>query len=556
MNLILLFTGLILILLLSLSAFSGYSGFYKTTLTNRTFFLLFLFFALINKLPNVSNNNSLNSDEAINLAVGQSLHYDDPVLWRTADFTTLGPLHTLSFGIPGYFGFAIDYSNSRIIWLIIILLTYFFIFKACRVFFGPRLAQLSFLYPGLFFAFGNLASLNHFYNEATSILVLSIGLYLFSLRYTGKKNERSLDYLFYFLMGITPYFKLQAIPIAFFLCMAYYIRGFQREGFNFRSSLSALFFGLLPTFLLLGYLAAFGQIGNFYSFYILMNSGYGDSDRITGKIFNTFLVRNLNELPISYFLKAPFLLATVLMTLLLTVKRKDALLLFITGLSWITIYAVAKPGYAYSHYFTYLILPLPLVIGYFLNLPALEPRLKRLKIPFLAVLFLFCFSLSFFNLRDSYYTGLYRGIVFKMVNFKRSKVEPGPLAQELLRLKLQFPAISRLVNFDWYPEIHIETGILQGTHINVPERLYGYQVSDSLSTGFSRKIFLKDLQKNKPEIILIPTTTQRSYFDFTYTGFHRIPEIKAYVDQNYSFYRNVDNVDILLRNDLKSALPK
>ena len=86
--------------------------------------------------------------------------------------------------------------------------------------------------------------------------------------------------------------------------------------------------------------------------------------------------------------------------------------------------------------------------------------------------------------------------------------------------------------------------------MNVSERLFGYQVNDSLATGFFREIFLEDLEKNRPEIILIPTTTQRSYFDFTYAGFYRIPKIKAYVDQNYSLYRSVDEVDILLRTDL------
>ncbi|MCD8540386.1 MAG: hypothetical protein LRY55_11940 [Leadbetterella sp.] len=234
------------------------------------------------------------------------------------------------------------------------------------------------------------------------------------------------------------------------------------------------------------------------------------------------------------------------MTLLTGFRRKDSLLLFITGLSWVILYAVAKPGYSYSHYFTYLIIPLPLITGYLLQSAG---QRKRRGIVFLAAILFFCFSLSYFNLRDSYQTGLYRETVSNTLNFRKNKVAQSPLSKELILLRASFPNISKLVNFDWYPEIHTETGLLLGTHFSVPERLFGYQVSDSQSTSFSRHIFLEDLKKNRPEIVLIPTTTERSYYDFTYNSFHRIPEIKAYIDTSYSFYKNVDEVNIMLRND-------
>ncbi len=536
-----------LIIIVTFSALAHLFNWSFGRLSNRSFFLLIALLLLINKTPNILNNSSLNSDEAINLAVVQSLHLSDPVLWRSADFSTLGPFHSLAFGIPLYFGLDLNYTHARLVLFIISVLSYFFIFKACQLVYGKKYVQISVLYPFLFFLFGNLSSLNHFYNEATSILILAIGIYLYILR---RKSVSSAtvryevqDFLFFLLMGLTPYFKLQAVPIALFLCVSYYLLGFKK---TFRNNVGILLSGLFPTLILLIYLAIYKQFDNFYRFYILTNFGYGDTANTLTKLFNTFLVRSLNELPISYLLKTPFLLTTILLTVLLPVSKKDRFGFFVLGLSWITIYAISKPGYSYSHYFTFILIPLPLLIGHTIK----NTNHILLKVSTCSTVILLSAILSFYNLRDSFQTGLFKDFVPKIVNYRNNTLYLSEVGKEINLLKERFPQMSKLVSFDWYPEIHLETGLIQGTHINVPERLFGYQVSDSTSTAFARKIYLEDLYKNKPEIVLIPTSTKRSYFDFTYAAFDQIPEIKSYVDDHYSFYKNVDDVDIYILNDI------
>lgn len=551
MNVFFVFLIFLLFLFLFVSALSKFRGGSKNYLTDKWFYFIFFLFIVLNKLPFVTLNESLNSDEAINLSAGLSLLFDDPVLWRSVDFSTLGPFHTISFIIPSFFGFDIDYSNSRIVWLIYLLLSYYFIFKAGRKLWGGKVSQICFLYPGLFFAFGNLQSLSHFYNEASSIFILSIAIYILVLKYT-EGTKKYLDFIFFFLIGISPFFKLQSVPIAALLAGFYYFCDIKRFSFSFQRVLIFAFFSILPTFLLLVYLLFFGQLNNFYNFYLFTNLNYGSSGSILGKVYDTFFVRSLNEFLISYFLKTIFVCSTILLSLVVFRFKSNPIYFFVLGLCWISIYAIAKPGYSYSHYFSYLILAFPMLLGFvFSELLKLKSSIPLLRNFVFTIYLFFTLALTFYSLKDLYFVGTFNNVVNQVSNFKSNKVPKTVLGEELLNLKSKFSASPKMVSFDWYPEIHVETNIRQATHVNVPERLFGYQVADTSVVNFSRRVFLEDLIKNRPEIVLIPLNSNKSYFDFTYKSFDRIPKIKEFIDVNYVKYKSVENVEILLNKDWK-----
>lgn len=521
---------------------------------NRYFILACFIFLLFNKLPALVQNRVIDPDEAFNLAEGMALMHVDPVLWRSIDFFTIGPIHIYHFIIPHLLGFTGDYANARLVWFVITLFTSFFIFKALSCTYRPAVRNIAFLYPFLFYAFGNSSSFNSFNNEATSNLLLAACMWMLFKKLENRDNDSKLDALFYFLLGMVPYCKLQSGPLAVAMVICFFvIRIVEFRTKEIAYMLKAFFFGMLPTAILGIYLAYYGQVDNFLNFYLISNLGYGEDVSIVSKLLTTFLVRSVSDMPINYFLKHLYVIVfLVVLTLAFLRKYKDRIVNIILVLSVVTMYSVAKPGFNYGHYFTYLYITLPF------GLAILWKEVAGMKVEkryiFIIPYVLLIIALSWHNLSLYADEKTFDKLPEKIATFKSAQVEQSKAARELVALKKQLGYQPTMTIFDWYPQIYIESGIYQGTHQNIPERLFGFQASGKEVTGFSRRVFLQDLRKNRPEFILVAINTERSYYDYTYANFHRLPEIKAYFDKNYFFYKTADNTDIFIRNDLKSKL--
>jgi len=543
-----------LLLLLVGYCTTGFQNVKISGIRSRYFILACFAFLLFNKLPALLKNRVIDPDEAFNLAEGMALMHVDPVLWRSIDFFTIGPIHIYHFIIPHLLGFAGDYTNARLVWFVLTLFTSFFIFKALGYAYHSAVRNLAFLYPFLVYAFGNSSSFNSFNNEATSNLLLAAGVMILFKKMKDRDQGFTMDGLFYFLLGMVPYCKLQSAPLAVAMVLCFFII---RIG-EFRSKeagyiLKAFLSGTLPSLVLGIYLLYYGQVNNFLNFYLISNLGYGQDFPIISKILTTFLVRSVSDMPINYFLKHVYVLVFVLILVLAFARKfKDKTINIMLFLFVVTMYSVAKPGFNYGHYFTYLYITLPFGLAIlWKEVHALEAKKRYFFILPYVVLII---ALSFYNLKLYVDNKIYDKLPEEMAGFSSSEVEPSKAAGELISLKEQLGYQPTMTIFDWYPQIYIESGIFQGTHQNIPERLFGFQASEKEVTAFSRKIFLEDLKKNRPEFILVAITTERSYYDYTYANFHRLPKIKSYFDANYFFYKTSDNTDIFIRNDLKSRL--
>ncbi len=527
----------------------------KETKGNVLPLLLVFVFVILNKFPVSLVNAPLNEDEAMNFAEGLALLKDDPVLWRSVDFFTIGPVHVFHFMIPGLLGFENDFINVRIVWLIITFLSFVFLYLACLKAFGKTYVWFAYLYPLLFFGFGTIRNLNHFTNESTGILLMAAGMFLLIRQLYEKETTPVKDLVFYFLMGLVPYAKLQGVPIALAMSLVYLISGLRKSQAWPLYFLTSAIQGLLPTILLLIYLVYFGQLDNFLNFYLFSNLSYGAPTSLTTNVFTTFLVRSVTEFPINYYLKHLYLLIFVfLLFLAVAGKLRNALTNTVVLLFAATIYAVSKPGFAYGHYFNYLWLTLPLGLG--VTVKAIGTRLDRLgwSRGWLIALYLIpCLAVFAVNMRHYDNARMYREAFSVLVN-GRPEMTRSETALELMRLKARLQHQPRMVVFDWWPTLYITTGITQAVHQNVPERLFGEQSSDSSMVNFSRKVFLEDMKKNKPEFFLLAKNTERSYYNFTYENLEKISPIKSYFEENYIFYKETDDLGIYIRKDLYKRL--
>lgn len=108
----------------------------------------------------------------------------------------------------------------------------------------------------------------------------------------------------------------------------------------------------------------------------------------------------------------------------------------------------------------------------------------------------------------------------------------------------------RLTIFDWRNEIYVETGFMQATHYNHPERLLGFQASDKSIVEKARNIYLEDLKISQPYFFLVATTTKYSYWDMTINTIKKIPKLHSSLFMNYTYLDTYDDFEIYIRKDL------
>lgn len=528
-----------------------YFSFFSEGSIKRKYNWAFITFALLLfisfKIGFLFYNRPLNEDEAINLSEVLGILKFDPVLWRSIDFFTLGPIQVLSFGIPSVLGFEIDFASPRIVWLIYSILIFILLILAFTNFFNKKIASLSSLYLIIFFSVGPTMEFNHFYNETTSIFLLSLGFYLLSLSYCfGYQKNQYLQAIFYFSMGLVPYSKLQAVPTALILVFfSFYLYFYKTEKFSFKKILTFSFWGLLPTMLLLGYLAFYGQINNFIQFYLVSNLSYGNSATLLQKFYFSFIGRASTSLAIGYYYKYIFGITVFLNTCRIIYNRKitelDILFLLI---SFSTIYAISKPGMAYGHYYSYLIIPFIFSIALLIN----GIQMNLMKYAKYVYCVLMC--LLFYVFINAWYLMVPDNLNAKKNDFKYPPIYQSELSKRLISIGNMSQKTPKMVVFGWRPRLHVETGFYQAVHQNVPERLFGNQTQDA--TNFSENMYFADLVRNRPEFFLIENNTQESYYDFTISAMPKLKNIYSYFKENYVYVESLEDYDIFLRKDLEN----
>ncbi len=516
---------------------------------NLLFFCFSIAFYLLNKIPVIFKNYAADADEAINIAEASILRFHDPVLWRSVDFFTIGPLHIASFIIPSIFGFPLDYTTVRVVWLFENLVSISFIYLTLNLLFKVTFKNYAFLISLLIFGFGNNLAFNHFNNESLSIMILSICIYLLFREIQAKSN--SSDMLFYFFLGLSPFCKLQSVPIAFvlFVLMLILRLYFQNKSL-IQTILKAVFFTLLPSLILFAYLIYFDQLEAFYYLYLKSNFNYENSDSLWGRFLNVFLVRTNSSLPVNYFLKHFYVLIFIGLTLFVAKNRiKDFKVFAIWLLSLSTIYAIIKPGFAYNHYFTYLILTFPLGIS------MVYEKLSKLffdyrnfiKLPLIVTIIV----VSFLNLNVYFKTNY---ILDFPLGFKKNKIVVSKISSYLIDKANELKLKPQIVVFDWKPQIFVETGFLSATHQNVPERLFGNQVLNQDILNYSRNLYLNDIKRNKPVFFIIQSSESKEYYDYSYQKLSTIKALKTYFDNNYIKINEIDSNEIFIRKDLFKSI--
>lgn len=512
---------------------------------------IYFLFAFSFKWFTLYYNAPLHGDESFVYSSALTLVNIDPIPYRSVDFGTLGPLHAFSFVIPHYLGFDKSYTNFRFIWLIYWTLIQFFIYFSLKNIFDFHKAALFFIYPFTLASTSLISDFNHFYNESTSLLFLSAGLALFSINYKLRSHKNSLDYCIYMLCSISVFAKPHAAILAFTICIITLIQRIKSKqkishSYLILSFISGIFMPAIFFIILIFY----GVWDEFYFFYISTNSSYQVQSSLLERFKNIFIVRSTSEPFINYFVKHTYLfLAITFSSLTILLKKFNFVNLIILYLTISTIATIIKPGYAYGHYFNYLFLTFPFLIGGIYNFLCEKKYISYAYTVIIAITTTIFFA---FSIRHSMYLAKSMKLSTNIGAIKEMRIS------SISKFLIKFAEDNDLKNvrmnvFDWRNELYIETGFMQATHYNMPERLLGYQASNLQVVERARRIYLDDLQFNKPEFFLVSTSNELSYWDMTTKALNKIPELTNFLSNNYILLREMDGIKIYLGKTTKTT---
>lgn len=533
----------------------------KFLLSNLIFIISLVTFILAARWPGFLSP-MLDPDEAQFIAGAIKL-LKDAVFWRAVDAGSSGPLNVYPLTLPAFFGFRIEYASSRVIGLIMIIAAIVCLYYALSTLYDKSLSRLAIVPVVTTVALMTKSGYVHYTSEHFSIAILSVALLIVCKYYAGNSsNPNPLIFSLGFILGTTPFAKMQSVPIAFSIaCIFLHILWLKsRARGQFIRSLAAFFLGgILFSALVVLYLIIFSIYDAFWTSYIQQNfliysnvlGGNPTQVNFWAKI-NIFLnmLINVKDTQMLFLLTA---IALIVGIPFLIIKRfflsrhreKSNTFCFVYYSLFILVassYSIIKPGNSFPHYLLFLIIPSGFLIGVFLGELA-----KVLQVS----------QLTRSNLKFSLLTGVVFIIVassflqfaititldnFHLDNRRRfAKNYLSPIAKTIL--KYASPGESMAV-WGMEPELYVDTGVVQATRDSVPI----WQILPGSLQEYFLKRYTDDLINSNAKLFVDAVAPRMIGFKDRETQGHEVfPEIARVIKENYRLVDEVQGVRIYLK---------
>jgi hypothetical protein len=338
--------------------------------TSRTVFaVLTIATVLLARWPGLAPVD-IDPDESEDLAIALALR-EDPRYWVSAEGGTHGPLVEFALLPVQLFGMELEYGAARLVGLALLLACLFFQFATLRTFFPERISRAAMTPPTVTIAFVTSPALIA-YNAYYPTMFLGCAGALGCARLaTGPATGVSRRALATGLaLGLVPFSKLQAVPIAFtlaglgVLCVVLRFRGRRRQ--QGAALLALCAGGLGPAALVALYLWSQDLFSHFWVSYIGSNFGYASKAAMSTYAKFRFFLEWAPESLGNLFL--PYFGSTIAIgLLLLCLARRGGwpwkLLLAGTAVLTASVYSVIASGYAFEDYLWFLVFPVTFLAG-------------------------------------------------------------------------------------------------------------------------------------------------------------------------------------------------
>jgi hypothetical protein len=544
------------------------------------FLIMTLLLLVFMRIPSLFFNAELNGDESQVIAEAMTL-LRDPVYARSINGTTIGPLNSYFLSFFYCLGLPQDYTTARLAGLMLLvgslIISYLILLRIT----SSLVSRLSLLNLTLFFGWTNNADFLHYSSELTSLLLMN-GCFLLSVLSFRTSNQSIPTLVFIGIMaGLTPYCKLQAVPVVGVILLVLLLSLWQRYkskswpysvalilGFVLPSGIVAslaYYFHVLTTYIdyaLIGNLVTYSQI-------------YVDIPLVQG----SFLTK-LSHLPSFFFHHPDFLIFSILtslltLTVLLYNNRRMTPERAFRSLPWPTITilvttiaafgVVIAPGTEFGHHLLLLIFPLTWLTAVCLQqiLNVQLTTLTRVRLLGLAaILFL---TGAFFATTDdlivTYFRQLKRPNGGELTALLTPNAEynapewlisgniclfsfPNQVALKPCRvsqiIRQHTNIADNMAVWGWNSRYYVETRLPQGVSETHTQRSV---MASQMQARYLQR-YADELAQNQPSIFV--DAVGRSSFSLIKTEyrFENFPSVATIIKKHYSLLAQVDDVRI------------
>jgi hypothetical protein len=535
---------------------AGFSG------SDAVFLVLSVVLLGLLRLPSIVFNAEVNPDESQMIAQAMTLR-QDPVYFRSVDGTTGGPLNSYWLILPSVLGLPFDFITAHGTAFVLLSLHFVLLFLTAQRWFGAISARLA-LVPFVFvFGFTQHPDFLHYNGELVVLLLLAGSCYLFQ-RLLVRPQPAPIELLgLGFLLGMVPFGKLQAVPLAAV------VAGFTAFDLITRRALTVAHRARLLVWLVMGglafpaffagFLALSGQFNDLITFYILGNFQYaGNSDWLTNlSQFPAFLQKADKFAWLVWLVLGVGGLAVVLARMRMrgrSVQTFPRLVLpFLLMLTLAGLYAVNRTGSGYVHYLFLLVGPLLfwLASGWSAVQTALAGSAKTVPFWQIAVPISFIGGLLLALLAEN---GLrYRRDqplnLYPTTQQGGWKMALSPVAARVLR---HARAGEPLAVWGWRCDYYVQAQMPQAVAENHTIRSV---FPHPLLTVYQQR-YLQNMTRSRPPVFVDAVGRNDLWLQNRATQGHEVvPGLKAFIAANYQYVDLVDDSRIYVRKDrLASAV--
>jgi len=505
------------------------------------------------RFPGISLSALGNPDESFWITTATVFKLD-PRPWLAVDTTTGGPLTPVPLMVTGWLWGEIGWGVARAAAVTTWALTIVLLYLAVSTYFGGRIARLALLPLGIAVAFmsdeWNFLSYNgeHVGNLLIAGGLLADAILSRSLARTSGRESGFAVFSLGVLLGAVPWVKLQVVPIAAVIGLLRLYDVVRRKRWRLSSVLIAS--SLVPTALILAYLAATGAVHDFWISYVLHNFHYarsGLSGMFGGdvlpfsRVLLTFpfeVLRRSDLLPV--FLVPFGLLALAGVQWVRDRRRPTGEVVAGLILAVVAAYTTIQTRQVFGHYLLLMLPPLTVLTAALLadliqagtDSPLL-PRDRRLALAYImfgvavpAVLLLARPNAAF----DSDQRNLTPATRFEGVTeVIRGLTDPG----------------DRVAIWGWASPLWIATGTLPGTRdVHSARQL----LPGDLQPYFVDR-FAVDLVEREPALFVDAVATISHFSDVSKFGHHNFDTVRTVIDADFSFVTEVDGIRVFRRRE-------
>jgi hypothetical protein len=341
------------------------------SLNRRVFLMSMLGLLFLLRLPSIVFDYEINPDESQMITQALTLR-QDPVYFQSVDGTTGGPLDSYFLILPSLLGLPFDYITAHLTAFFLISVCLWLLFRTARLWFGEPAARLALL--PLIFVLGltQNGDFLHYNSELIPLVLLSLSYYLYAILLTQDQPRVGQIALIGLLLGMVPFGKLQAVPLAatvgLFVAMSILTR------WNLTLSAKAGRIaalgagGLAFPCLFVAFMWFNGMYADFETFYIVGNLRYASD---TNQLQSILSLPEFLQKSGSFDWYTKLSIGVWLIGLVIAIRHRTQLsrntwerLGFITTLLIATLFSITRTGSGYLHYLFFLTGPLLLGSAY------------------------------------------------------------------------------------------------------------------------------------------------------------------------------------------------